>query len=119
MHKQGIPRIPSDRRLAVDLAALRQALKAEKWGSKLPLGWLASAYQLADVLTKPQDAGKWWQFFRSKLFVPIDLSKEAPTNTRLVQERETSVKHKGDIAVIPSTLEFTIVGAGLPEASSS
>ena len=59
VHKQGIPRVPSDRRLAVDLAALRQTLKAEQWTAKLPLGWVASSYQLADILTKPQDPGSW------------------------------------------------------------
>ncbi|CAE7900046.1 RE1, partial [Symbiodinium sp. KB8] len=39
VHKQGIPRVPTDRRLAIDLAALRQSLRSERWGAKLPLGW--------------------------------------------------------------------------------
>ena len=92
VHKQGIPRIPSDRRLAVDLAALRQALKSEQWSSKLPLAWLASAFQLADVLTKPQDPAKWWQVFKGKLLVPIDLSGEAAASVKL-EEGKTNVKH--------------------------
>ena len=53
LHRQGVPRTPSDRRLAVDLAALRQALRAEKWSDKLPLAWIPSRIQLGDVLTKP------------------------------------------------------------------
>ena len=116
VHKQGVPRVPSDRRLAVDLAALRQALKAEQWGSKLPLGWLASAFQLADVLTKPQDPGRWWKFFHGKLFVPIDLGEESSTSLKLVKEWKTSVKHKGENQSVPSALEFTIKETGLPEA---
>ena len=114
VHKQGVPRVPSDRRLAVNLAALRQVLKAEQWGSKVPLGWLASAFQLADVLTKPQDPGRWWQFFRGKLFVPIDLSEDAPVNWKLARERGTSVKHKDDSGVIPPVYEFLITEAGPP-----
>ncbi|CAE7287015.1 RE1 [Symbiodinium sp. KB8] len=38
LNKQGIPRVPTDKRLAVDLAALRQALKSEMWGDSLPIG---------------------------------------------------------------------------------
>ena len=108
VHKQGVPRVPTDRRLAVDLAALRQALKSEKWTSKLPLAWLASSYQLADVLTKPQDATKWWEFFRSKLLVPINLSEEVRTSIELVGERKTSVKPKESFRVIPCVGEYFI-----------
>ena len=108
VHKQGIPRVPSDRRLAVDLAALRQTLKAEQWTAKLPLGWVASSYQLADILTKPQDPGSWWEFFRSKLLIPINLSEEVSANILLAGERKTSVKHKGEYAVVPSSGEFLL-----------
>ena len=114
VHKQGIPRVPSDRRLAVDLAALRQALRAEQWLTKLPLAWVASSYQLGDVLTKPQDPTKWWNFFHGKLLVPIDLSREARISTDWVEERKTSVKHKGCFTVIPPTGEFFVSDAGLP-----
>ena len=112
VHKQGIPRIPSDRRLAVDLAALRQALKGEQWGNKLPLAWLPSAYQLADVLTKPQEPSKWWQFFRSKLLVPVDLSEEASTGIKPGELGRTSVKHKVEYDLLPSPYEFFIENAG-------
>ena len=119
VHKQGIPRVPSDRRLAVDLAALRQTLKAEQWSAKLPLGWVASSYQLADILTKPQDPARWWEVFRSKLLVPINLSGEAPTNNLLVKERRTSVKPRGSFLALPASGEFTISVAGPPDASLS
>ena len=33
LNRQGVPRAPTDKRLAVDLAALRQALKSEMWTS--------------------------------------------------------------------------------------
>ena len=33
IHKEGVPRVPTDRRLAIDLAALRQALRAEQWST--------------------------------------------------------------------------------------
>ena len=114
VHKQGVPKIPTDRRLAVDLAALRQALKAEQWASKLPLSWVASPFQLADVLTKPQDATKWWEFFRSKLLVPINLKEEARVSTELIRDRKTSVKPKDSIGVIPAVSEFCIIEEGLP-----
>ena len=114
VHKQGVPRIPSDRRLAVDLAALRQALKREQWSSKLPLAWLASACQLADVLTKPQNPSKWWQFFRSKLLVPVDLSGEASTSIKLGELGRTSVKHKVEYDRLPSPYEFLIESTGPP-----
>ena len=117
VHKQGIPRVPSDRRLAVDLAALRQALRAEQWLSKLPQAWVASSYQLGDILTKPQDPTKWWNFFHGKLLVPIDLSREAPIGTHGEEERKTSVKHKGGFAFIPPSGEFLISDTGLPGTS--
>ena len=114
VHKQGIPRVPSDRRLAVDLAALRQTLKAERWLAKLPLAWVASAFQLGDVLTKPQDPAGWWGFFHKKLLVPIDLSKDAQVSTRDREEWKTSVKHKGSFVVVPPVGEYFINEEGLP-----
>ena len=58
--REGIPRIPTDRRLAIDLAAVRQDLK--------PLGrlaWVPTARQLADVLTKPMRSHEWWNMIGS------------------------------------------------------
>ena len=106
VHKQGVPRVPTDRRLAVDLAALRQALRSEQWSSRLPLAWLPSSFQLADVLTKPQDATKWWEFFRSKLLVPINLSEDVRTSIKLVGDGKTSVKPKDSQGFVPAIGEF-------------
>ena len=106
VHKQGVPRVPTDRRLAVDLAALRQALKSEQWTSGLPLAWVPSSFQLADILTKPQDATKWWEAFRSKLLVPINLSEGVRTSTKLVRDGKTNVKPKGFQSFVPVVSEF-------------
>ncbi|CAE7525074.1 RE2, partial [Symbiodinium sp. CCMP2456] len=58
--RQGIPRVPSDKRLAVDLAALRQSLKSEKINGQPPIAWIPGETQLGDVLTKPQNPANWW-----------------------------------------------------------
>ncbi|CAE7540486.1 RE2 [Symbiodinium natans] len=89
IHKEGIPRTPSDRRLAIDLAALRQTLRAERWGSKLPLGWVPSVYQLGDILTKPQDADGWWEKIDGKLSISV---RGVVANVK-GEEDKTSVKH--------------------------
>ncbi|CAE7724502.1 GIP [Symbiodinium sp. CCMP2592] len=63
--REGIPRIPCDRRLAIDLAAVRQDIK--------PLGrlaWVPTTRQLADVLTKPMKGHDWWSMITS----PFDLT---------------------------------------------
>ena len=52
--KEGIPRIPSDKRLAIDLAAIRQDLKS---GGRV--AWLPTTLQLADMMTKPLKADRW------------------------------------------------------------
>ena len=109
VHKQGAPKVPTD------LAALRQALKAERWTSKLPLSWVASPFQLADVLTKPQDPTRWWEFFRSKLLVPINLTEDAQASNLLAGDRKTSVKPKGLSTFIPVDAEFFISEDGLPD----
>ncbi len=60
LHRAGVPRIPSDRRLAIDLAALRQELQLERWAAKLPLQWVPTECQLADPLTKPMKVDDFW-----------------------------------------------------------
>ena len=114
IHKQGVPRVPSDRRLAVDLAALRQGLKCEQWTAKLPLAWVASGHQLGDILTKPQDPTRWWKFLHEKLLVPIDLGGDARINKKVARDGKTSVKHKVCSGVIPHSGEFLIRSPGLP-----
>ncbi|CAE7245918.1 RE2 [Symbiodinium sp. CCMP2592] len=96
IHKQGIPRVPTDRRLAIDLAALRQSLKKERWASKLPLGWVPSHLQHGDVLTKPGDPGVWWDAQAAKLAVPISLSEVCQANV-FFGEKRTSVEHKVNV----------------------
>ena len=77
LHREGVPRPPSEKRLAIELAAIRQALSiegrhqwAEKHGAgeirpdrplKPPIHWLPTDRQLADVLTKKMAATTWWQ----------------------------------------------------------
>ena len=63
MHKDGLPRTPSDRRLAIDIACLRQSLADEKPAeedAQVPLLWVPTHLQRADVLTKPKKATGWW-----------------------------------------------------------
>ncbi|CAE7261564.1 RE2 [Symbiodinium sp. CCMP2592] len=93
LHKQGIPRVPTDRRLAIDLAALRQSLKREQWGSKLPIGWVPSGLQFGDILTKPGDPKQWWDSQKGQLSVPIDLSENGRASV-FHEEKRTSVEHK-------------------------
>ena len=95
LNRQGIPRVPTDKRLAVDLAALRQALKSEAWGSELPIGWIPGSVQKGDVLTKPQNPAGWWEDLGQKLVLPLALGR----GHGLISDREirhrTSVKHDG------------------------
>jgi hypothetical protein len=79
IHREGTPKAPADKRLAIDLAALRQVLAHEgrlQWekqhrmsGEDLvtperpcrpPLHWLPTGEQLADILTKFMKADSWW-----------------------------------------------------------
>ncbi|CAE7261007.1 RE2 [Symbiodinium sp. CCMP2592] len=107
IHKQGIPRVPTDRRLAIDLAALRQSLKKEQWANKLPLGWVPSHLQHGDVLTKPGDPGVWWDAQAAKLAVPISLSEANITEgvvDRQVKKSRCDEARDGSACVDP--LEF-------------
>ena len=94
VHKEGVARVPSDRRLAIDLAALRQGLRWEKWYNRLPLAWVPSSLQLGDILTKPMDPRSWWDITAGKLSLPIDIGERAKANILLVGDKKTSVKHK-------------------------
>jgi len=77
IHREGIPRAPSEKRLAIDLAGLRQALVIEaehQWRKKHgdpfkptpetplrpPLHWLPTQEQMADLLTKRLKPDEWW-----------------------------------------------------------
>ena len=96
IHKEGVPRTPADRRLAIDLAALRQSLKQERWSQKLPSAWIPSELQLGDVLTKPQDPAHWWTSVKQRLTIPISIAQNGSITSRILrQERKTSVKRCG------------------------
>ena len=71
LHREGIPRVPTDRRLAIDLAALRQALNDERRDGVIPLSWLPTSCQLADVLTKPLNPGDSWSKTESPVRIPL------------------------------------------------
>lgn len=77
IHREGVPRAPSEKRLAIDLAGLRHGLMNEAWHQwrsqrgmnerptpqtalKPPLHWLPTGDQLADVLTKSMNPTEWW-----------------------------------------------------------
>ena len=77
IHSEGVPRAPAEKRLAIDLAGLRQALMIEaehQWRQehgeefkptperplRPPLHWLPTHEQLADILTKRLKPTEWW-----------------------------------------------------------
>jgi hypothetical protein len=71
LHKAGPPKVPAEKRLAVDLAALRQSLDAERpFGGKRPLAWIPTGLQLADILTKPMRANDWFRTLREGVKLP-------------------------------------------------
>jgi hypothetical protein len=78
LHREGVPKAPAEKRLAIDLAGLRQILMREakhQWHEKYgtvgdptpdkpcrpPLHWMPTHLQLGDILTKEMHAGNWWQ----------------------------------------------------------
>ena len=77
LHREGVPRPPSEKRLAIELAAIRQALMIEgrhQWKEKhgkgeirpdrplkVPIHWLPTDKQWADILTKKMTSTLWWQ----------------------------------------------------------
>ena len=76
LHRAGQPRLPSDRRLAIDLAALRQDLHAEvptgtKVQAAIPLRWIPTAMQMADILTKPKKSDEWWAMWEEGIQLPF------------------------------------------------
>ena len=88
MQRDGLPRTPCDRRLAIDVACLRQTLEDEKHNrgedTRFPLAWLPTDLQRADVLTKPKKADSWWDE-HATVQIPIrkivfdQCKSEAPT----------------------------------------
>ena len=54
--RDGVPRVPSCKRLAIDLAAIRDDLNEVG-----KIAWVPTGAQMSDHLTKPLKAGEWWQ----------------------------------------------------------
>ncbi|CAE7197343.1 RE2 [Symbiodinium sp. CCMP2592] len=92
LRRQGIPRVPSDKRLAVDLAALRQGLRLEKWCNELPIAWIPGSLQRGDVLTKPQNPSEWWDMIGAKLLLPLAIAKGGVLISNRKIRQKTSVK---------------------------
>ena len=84
LHKEGVPKIPSDKRLAIDLSALRQSLDLEKANDRTPLFWVPTGFQLADVLTKPKNSDQWWKEIYGSFRLPFKcLEEDAETSLKL------------------------------------
>ncbi|CAE7204839.1 RE1 [Symbiodinium microadriaticum] len=64
--RDGVPRVPTCKRLAVDLAGIREDLAS--YGK---IVWVPAWAQLADVLTKPLKADQWWKTVHSGLRLTV------------------------------------------------
>ena len=64
--REGIPRVPSERRLAIDMAAIRQDLAVAG-----RMCWVPTDQQFADMMTKPQKAGEWWETLIGEVKLPF------------------------------------------------
>eukprot|EP00439_Symbiodinium_sp_Y106_P067451 s481_g11.t1 len=60
--RDGVPRVPSCKRLAIDLAGIREDIS--NYGKII---WVPTWAQIADVLTKPLKADQWWKTVHSEL----------------------------------------------------
>ena len=69
LHRDGIPKPPSEERLAIELAAIRQDLAVESkhpWIKKhghvplRPIHWLPTDQQWSDIFTKKMSGTTWW-----------------------------------------------------------
>ena len=77
LQREGTPKAPTEKRLAIDLAGLRQILMREarhqfieKFGAEQeptpsmpcrpPIHWVPTELQLADILTKELKSAEWW-----------------------------------------------------------
>ena len=87
--REGTPKAPTEKRLAIDLAGLRQILMKEarhqfvkKHGAdqeptpsmpcRPPIHWVPTELQLADILTKELKSTEWWATMeRGRLFLPF------------------------------------------------
>ncbi|OLQ03765.1 Copia protein [Symbiodinium microadriaticum] len=70
--RDGVPRVPTCKRLSIDLAGIRQDLK-----SCGRIVWVPTGAQLADILTKPLRSDEWWATIKSPLFRSVPLAPQA------------------------------------------
>ena len=70
INKEGLPRLPSDRRLAIDLASLRMDLDKEN-GYRTRMHWVPTAVQEAAMLTKPMKTSAWWAELKQEKLLPV------------------------------------------------
>ena len=100
IHREGVPKAPTEKRLAIDLAGVRQSLMREalhQWKRlygadavhaperpcRPPLHWLPTESQMADLLTKALAADEWWSTVRTgRLQLPL---KAMPSQQCLVE----------------------------------
>lgn len=95
LHRDGIPKPPSEKRLAIELAAIRQALAIEskhQWFKKHgrvplrpdrplkpPIHWLPTDQQWSDILTKKMSGTAWWAALGEGMIrFPLTVPKENP-----------------------------------------
>ena len=60
--RDGVPRVPTCKRLAIDLAGIREDLRTLG-----RIAWVPTGAQMADILTKPLRAEGWWNSIRNPL----------------------------------------------------
>lgn len=94
IHREGAPKAPSEKRLAIDLAGLRQVLTQEAkhlWMKnhsgeptpdqpcRPPIHWVPTEVQLADVLTKEMKPNDWWAMInKGMLQLPFKSRRDRP-----------------------------------------
>ena len=71
LHRAGVPRVPADRRLAVDLAAIRQDFRRD--AERISMQWIPTTCQVADPLTKPMKCHEWWRAQKEGIRLPFDV----------------------------------------------
>ena len=69
--RDGVPRVPTCKRLSIDLAGIRQDLK-----SCGRIVWVPTGAQLADILTKPLRPDTWWETVKSPLKLTFKESRQ-------------------------------------------
>ena len=98
----------------MDLAALRQGLRLEKWCNDLPIGWIPGALQKGD-LTKPQNPTEWWEMIGTKLLLPLAIAEGGALISNRVIRHRTRVKLEG-IPIVDGMLpyEFAVAEVSPP-----